>query len=93
MRKPTKFVAPLTQEQQDQLSVIMRSHAPFRTRMRAHAVLLSARGYSRDEIADIYQVDEDRVSVWLTRWVAQGAAGLDDEARSGRPPHRRQVKG
>lgn len=86
MRTPTKFVAPLTQEQQEQLSAIMRSHAPFRTRMRAHAVLLSARGYSRDEIADIYQVDRDRVSVWCDRWAAQGAAGLDDEARSGRPP-------
>jgi transposase len=86
MRKPTKFVAPLTQEQYAQLVAIMRANVPHRTRMRAHAVLLSARGYSLDEIADIYQVDRDRVSAWLERWTAQGVAGLDDDARSGRPP-------
>src|SRR5512132_4716985 len=86
MKTPTKFVKPLTTEQREQLSALMKSAAPQRTRMRAHAVLLSARRYSIDQIADIYQVDRDRVSQWLEWWEAEQLAGLDDDPRSGRPP-------
>jgi transposase len=86
MKTPTKFVKPLTREHREQLQAIMRSTAPQRTRMRAHAVLLSERGYSLDQIADIYQVDRDRVSQWLEWWDAEQVAGLDDAPRSGRPP-------
>jgi transposase len=86
MKTPTKFVNPLTAAQREELQAIMKSTAPQRKRMRAHAVLLSARRYSLDQIADIYQVDRDRVSQWLERWEAAHMDGLDDEPRSGRPP-------
>jgi transposase len=86
MKTPTKFVKPLTTEQREQLSALMKSAAPQRTRMRAHAVLLSERRYSLEQIADIYQVDRDRVSQWLEWWEAEQVAGLDDDPRSGRPP-------
>ena len=86
MKTPTKFVKPLTTAQREQLSELMKSAAPQRTRMRAHAVLLSERRYSLEQIADIYQVDRDRVSQWLEWWEAEQVAGLDDEPRSGRPP-------
>lgn len=86
MKTPTKFVKPLTKAQREELQALMKSTAPQRTRMRAHAVLLSERRYSLDQIADIYQVDRDRVSQWLEWWEAEQIAGLDDEPRSGRPP-------
>lgn len=86
MKTPTKFVKPLTAEQRKQLGEIMKSSAPQRKRMRAHAILLSDRRYSIDQIADIYQVDRDRVSQWLDWWEAEQFEGLDDDSRSGRPP-------
>ena len=86
MKTPTKFVKPLTTEQREQLSTLMKSAAPQRTRMRAHAVLLSERRYSLEQIADIYQVDRDRVSPGLEWWEAEQVAGLDEGPRSGRPP-------
>jgi transposase len=86
MKTPTKFVKPLTPAQREQLQGIMKSNASQRTRMRAHAVLLSGRRYSLAQIADIYPVDRDRVSQWLEWWAAEQAAGLDDDPRSGRPP-------
>jgi transposase len=86
MKIPTKFVKPLTPEQRDQLKEIMKSTAPQRKRMRAHAVLLSERNYSIDQIADIYQVDRDRVSQWIDWWEEHKFDGLDDDPRSGRPP-------
>ena len=86
MKTPTKFVQPLTEAQREQLKDVMKSQSPQRTRMRAHAVLLSERRYSVDQIADIYQVDRDRVSEWLDWWEESQFAGLDDDPRSGRPP-------
>jgi transposase len=65
---------------------IMKSSAPQRKRMRAHAILLSERRYSINQIADIYQTDRDRVSQWLDWWEQYQFEGLDDDPRSGRPP-------
>ena len=59
MRTPTKFVEKLSDEQQSRLQAVIMSDAPLRTRMRAHAVLLSARRFSIDRIADIYEADRD----------------------------------
>lgn len=86
MKTPTKFVKPLTSEQREQLIEIMKSPAPQRKRMRAHTILLSERRYSIDRIADIYQVDRDRVSQWLDWWEQYQFEGLDDDPRAGRPP-------
>jgi transposase len=86
MKTPTKFVKALTDEQRGELKEIMKSQAPQRKRMRAHAILLSGRRYSIDQIADIYQVDRDRVSEWLDWWEECQFDGLDDDPRSGRPP-------
>lgn len=86
MKRPTKFVKPLTDEQRQQLNEIIRSQAPYRRRMRAHAVLLSERRYPIDQIADIFQVDRDRVSQWLDWWDDHLFDGLDDDPRRGRPP-------
>lgn len=86
MRTPTKFVQGLTDEQQSRLKVIMKSNVPQRKRMRAHAVLLSYRRFSIDQIALIYEVDRDRVSQWLEWWREFEFDGLEDEPRTGRPP-------
>src|ERR687895_2140440 len=93
MRTPTKFVKPLTTEQREQLRTIMKSAAPQRTRMRAHAVLLSGRRYSLEQIADIYQVDRDRVSQWLEWWEAEQVAGVGEEPRAGRAPQPQSGRG
>lgn len=86
MRTPTKFVEELSNEQKSHLQAIMKSDASQRKRMRAHAVLLSSRRFSIDQIAAIYEVDRDRVSQWLEWWREFGCEGLADEARRGRPP-------
>ncbi|MDQ3256766.1 MAG: IS630 family transposase [Acidobacteriota bacterium] len=86
MKTPTKFVKPLTEEQRNELKEIMKSQTSQRKRMRAHAVLLSERRYSINHIADIYQVDRDRVSEWINWWNEYEFEGLDDDHRGGRPP-------
>jgi transposase len=92
MNTAAKFGKRLTTAQRTQLQVIMKSSAPQRTRMRAHAILRSERRYSLDQIADIYQVARDRVSQWLQWWDEEQVAGLDDDPRSGRPPKRTEAE-
>ena len=86
MRTPTKFAQDLTDEQKEELKAIMKSTAPQPKRMRANVILLSARSFSIDQIAAIYEVDRDRVSQWLEWWSESQFDGLADDQRSGRPP-------
>ena len=81
-----RFVSPLSEEARRQLESLHRSGRSHRVRQRAHAVLLSAQGYTLDEAAHILRVDRDAVSRTLDRWEAGGAAALQEGARPGRPP-------
>ena len=85
MKTPTKFVSPLTIEEQVELQALMKT-SPEQIRCRAHAILLSARHYSIDQIADIYEVDRDTVSLWLRAWEEDGNSGLGDQPGRGRKP-------
>lgn len=86
MKRPTKFVDQLNEEQKQRLKDLMKTGPNARVRMRAHAILLSNRQYSVDQIADIFEADRDRVSEWLNWWAESQFDGIDDDPRSGRPP-------
>jgi len=85
VKTPTHFVKPLDTEQRTTLKQLMQTHPNHRVRMRAHAVLLSDRRYSLDQIADIFEVDRDTVGAWLARWNDDDTDGLEDDPRTGRP--------
>jgi transposase len=78
-------VGALSEDQQRELERLRR-RAVGRVSQRAHMVLLNARGYSVARIAEIFDLGEDVVRQWLHRYQAQGAAGLEDCPRPGRPP-------
>ncbi len=85
MNVPNKFVKTLTDEERHKLIENHHNHQSFRVRQRSHAVLLSAQGSTREEIAQICRVHRDTVSFWLDAWNEFGFKGLEDNARSGRP--------
>jgi transposase len=78
-------IGPLSDEQRQALDQVRR-RAVGRVSQRAHMVLLSARGYTVEQIAEIFGVGEDVVRKWLHRYERQGPLGLDDRPRPGRPP-------
>lgn len=86
MKIPTKYIKALTEPEQEELRRIHKHDESSRRRMRAHVILLSFRRYAINQIADIYEVDRDRVSQWLDWWEESRFEGLDDDPRSGRPP-------
>ncbi|MDJ0386434.1 IS630 family transposase [Streptomyces sp. G-G2] len=58
---------------------------PHRTRVRAHIVLLAARGRANARIARESGMHLDTVRTWRSRFAAQGLPGLADHKRCGRP--------
>lgn len=86
MKTPTRFVAPLTESERKELKEVYKTHPNARARTSAHAILLSERKYSIDQIADIFEVNRETVVAWLDRWAADQFNSLDDGDRSGRPP-------
>jgi transposase len=78
-------IGPLSDDQRRALEQVRR-RAVGRVSQRAHMVLLSARGYTVEQIAEIFGAGEDVVRKWLHRYEREGPVGLDDRPRPGRPP-------
>jgi transposase/DNA-binding CsgD family transcriptional regulator len=80
--------APLVLREGDRerLGSLMRSSsAPAGLVKRARIVLLAADGVSNTEIAAMVGVSRPTVISWRSRYEQSGLAGLEDQARSGRP--------
>jgi transposase len=84
-------IGPLSLEHQRRLRE-MRRRAIGRVAMRAQMVLLSARGYTVSQIAEIFELGEDVVRDWLHRFQERGPDGLEDRPRPGRPPKDRLAR-
>ena len=60
-------------------------HGRWRQAARAVMVLLSARGLAPAQIAELLDCHPATVRRWISRFNAEGAAGMADRPRSGRP--------
>lgn len=57
MSRPSeRFVRPLTETQRQELQHIWKEHDSHRTRCRAHAVLLSDRGWTIKDLCEAFEV-------------------------------------
>lgn len=81
-----KFIQSLTPDQRATLQQMHKQGPTHRVRQRAQAILLSARGYKIDQLADLFECDRDTISQWLDLFSTQGLAALSDAPKSGRPP-------
>lgn len=79
-----KLVSALTDTDKEALTRLHCDSLTHRQRQRAKAVLLSAKGYTLEQIADVLDTSRTAVSVWLDRWQKGGLAGLADAPKSGR---------
>lgn len=64
----------------------MLKTSPAQVRCRAQAILRSARRDRIDQIADLYEVDRETVSLWLRAWEEDGSSGLGDQPGRGHKP-------
>ncbi|WP_165864592.1 helix-turn-helix domain-containing protein [Capsulimonas corticalis] len=63
-----KFVSPLSEADQTDLTAVYRNGPSHRQHQRAQAVLLSAQGYTLDQLSQIVQTDPATISRWLDQW-------------------------
>ncbi|NOG31886.1 IS630 family transposase [Halomonas sp. TBZ9] len=84
MSKPLRFIS-LTPDQQRIVNNAYQYGEKRALRRRAHAILLSHKGHTINQIRDILGVKRDTVSTWLSQWEADGIDGLQDKPRDGRP--------
>ncbi|MGW2378266.1 IS630 family transposase [Kitasatospora sp. NPDC001683] len=76
----------MTASERKRLKKVAWGHrSEYRARVRAHIVLLAARGWANARIARQVGVHLDTVRSWRGRFAEQRLAGLADRRRSGRP--------
>jgi transposase len=74
----------LNAQQAVELSSILSSTCNARTKKRAQAISLSARGYTIDEISAIVECHRVTVSRWIDQWHERGMDGLLEKEGRGR---------
>jgi transposase len=80
-----KFVSPLSEVELHTLMNAYNFASQPAFRRRAHAIVLSHKGYRRQQISDILGTTPDTVSQWFGAWETVGLCGLKSKGRPGRP--------
>ena len=80
-----KCVSPLSDTDLQVLSDAYIQGEKPALRRRAHAILLSNKGYTINQISDILAIRRGAVSIWLKAWKTDGLNGLTAKSQSGRP--------
>jgi transposase len=85
MGRPGIAVEVSASEREQLVSMSRSRSLPHSLVRRAKIVLMAADGHSNAEIAAQCAVTPPAVTHWKKRFLAQGLAGLHDQAKSGRP--------
>ena len=79
------FVKPLSEDEIISLKSMNGHHPHHMSGVRASSIILSNKGYSVNETADIHGVCRQSAANWINSRENAGIAGLSDKPRSGRP--------
>ena len=80
-----RHVRTLTEPEEAELQRMTQQEVG-RVGERARMILLSARGFTVQDIMGVFEVVDETLYKWLDRFEAEGPDGLHDRERSGRPP-------
>ena len=86
MPRKSPYKITLTVHEKNTLESVAKKYtSPYRDVIRAKIILMTAQGYSNDEIAFRLNTPRQIVSKWHKRFYYQRLMGLQDEPRGGRP--------
>ena len=87
MPRESPFLITLNPKERRALEALARKYtSSYRDVIRAKIVLYAADGLPNDEIAARLDTPRQIVSKWRKRFFEEGRAGLEEQARGGRPP-------
>lgn len=81
-----RVINPLDEKQKKELDQFIQNSRNAREIKRANAILMNSKGLKINTISEIYEVDRDTVSRWITWWLEYGIEGLKDDLHTGRSP-------
>lgn len=81
-----KKVKEITETEKENLEEIKKYHPKYRERERARGIILSYRGYSPKEIAEIFEISDRMVYNWIDNFNENGIIGLLTQKGQGRKP-------
>ncbi len=95
MPRVSPYEVRLAPDERARLEAMARKYtSPYRDVIRARIVLYAAEGLNNDEIAARLDTPRQIVSKWRKRFFEEGADGLEERPRGGRParfsPQRRR---
>ena len=86
MPRTSPYAIRLSEGERTELEGVARSYtSPYRDVIRARIVLYASQGLSNEEIAARLDTPRQIVSKWRKRFYEQRLAGLEEQARRGRP--------
>jgi len=84
--RTSPYAIRLSEGERTELEGVARSYtSPYRDVIRARIVLYASQGLSNEEIAARLDTPRQIVSKWRKRFYEQRLAGLEEQARRGRP--------
>jgi transposase len=81
-----RFIQDVSPETLHMLQRIYKHSQHYRTRQRAHCIVLSVMGYTTTQLQDIFQVDRITIYHWFHAWETRRLCGLYERKGRGRPP-------
>jgi transposase len=81
-----RFIQDISQETRHMLQRIYKQSQHYRTRQRAHCIVLSSMGYTTTQLQDIFQVDRITIYHWFDAWEVYRLCGLYEHKGRGRRP-------
>ena len=86
MPRKSPYKITLTVHEKNTLESVAKKYtSPYREVIRAKIILMTAQGYSNDEIAFRLNTPRQVVSKWHKRFYYEHLMGLQDQPRGGRP--------
>lgn len=80
-----RFVRETNEQEREELQRMTQQEVG-RVAQRAHLVLLSCKGFTVPDLVSIFEMTDVTIYTWFDRFDDEGAEGLYDRDRSGRPP-------
>ena len=81
-----KKVEKISETERKNLEDIKKHYPKYRERERAGGIMLSYRGYSPKEIAEIFEISDRMVYNWIDNFNENGIIGLLTQKGQGRKP-------
>ena len=86
MSRKKRFIKKLAAEQNRPLEKGYRTGKSHLYRRKCHCILLSSKGKTVQELADLYSVKTRTIYSWFDLWESQGTKGLELKPGRGRKP-------